>query len=65
MDSDKASNCVAFVLRVLLVMVLWNWLLPSIFHVRSINALEALGIIVFTNCIFYKKPVQKVLVLNK
>jgi hypothetical protein len=35
-----------------LVMVLWNWLIPSIFNLREINFWEALGLLVLGKLLF-------------
>lgn len=37
-----------------LVMLLWNWLLPSIVGLRVITFLEACGLILLTNFLFNK-----------
>ena len=36
----------------LLVMGLWNWLMPSLFELRQINLLEALGLLVLSRILF-------------
>ena len=35
-----------------LVMLLWNWLVPSIFHLREINFWEGWGLCVLTSFLF-------------
>jgi len=36
----------------LAVMRLWNWLLPTLFHVPSIDFLQALGLLVLSRILF-------------
>ncbi len=35
-----------------LVMVLWNWLMPAIFHIGEINYWQAFGIVILAKLIF-------------
>ncbi len=35
-----------------LVMTLWNWLIPNIFHAESINFWQALGLLVLSKILF-------------
>lgn len=39
-----------------IVMLLWNWLIPSIFGLSSINFLEALGLLVLSRLLFGTSP---------
>jgi len=39
-------------LTALPVMLLWNWLIPSIFHLREIGFLEAWGLLVLSGLLF-------------
>ncbi len=42
----------ALVLFPYIIMLLWNWLLPAIFHVAEINFWQALGILVLSRILF-------------
>ena len=33
-------------------MLLWNWLMPSLFELQQINAVQALGLLVLTRILF-------------
>lgn len=37
----------------LLVLLLWNWLMPAIFGLTTINYLQALGLLVFSKILFF------------
>src|SRR5512140_23820 len=41
-----------FALFVLLVRLLWNWLMPPIFHLPAITYWQALGVLVLSKIIF-------------
>ncbi|MFM7016637.1 MAG: hypothetical protein ACKOX3_09945 [Bacteroidota bacterium] len=43
----------------LIVMILWNWLLPEIFGLKSINYWEACGLILLTNFLFNRTFTRK------
>ena len=43
---------ILLVVSALLVLVLWNWLMPSLFELRQINLLEALGLLVLSRILF-------------
>ena len=47
-----AIGIVAIAVFVLVVMLLWNWLLPSIFGIAAINYWQALGILVLSKILF-------------
>ena len=42
----------ALVLFPYVIMLLWNWLLPVIFHIAEINFWQALGILVLSRILF-------------
>jgi hypothetical protein len=48
-----------------LVMLLWNWLLPSIVGVRVINIWEACGLILLTNFLFSKTFFRRLIFRKK
>jgi hypothetical protein len=48
-----------------LVMILWNWLLPSIGGLRVINFWEACGLILLTNFLFNKTFLRKLIFRKK
>ena len=48
-----------------LVILLWNWLLPSIIGVRVINFWEACGLILLTNFLFNKTFLGKLISKKK
>lgn len=48
-----------------LVMLLWNWLLPSIVGVRIINFWEACGLILLINFLFNKTFLRKIFLSKK
>ena len=37
----------------LLVLLLWNWLMPAIFGLTTINYFQALGLLVFSKILFF------------
>jgi len=41
-----------FALATYVVMMLWNWLMPDLFHLTSITYLQALGILVLSKILF-------------
>jgi len=38
----------------LVVMLLWNWLMPYLFGVPTVDFWKALGILVLCSCLFWK-----------
>lgn len=40
------------VVMALPVMLLWNWLMPVIFHLPTINFFQALGVNLLSGCLF-------------
>ena len=36
-----------------LVMLLWNWLMPIIFHLPVINFFQAFGLLIFSKILFF------------
>ncbi len=43
---------VLLLVSTLLVMLLWNWLMPSLFELRAISLVEALGLLVLSRILF-------------
>lgn len=50
--------CLGAFLTAIPVKLLWNWLMPSIFGLRSINFAEALGLCFLCSCLFGSKNVS-------
>ena len=48
-----ASHIVIFLIIGIIVKFSWNWLIPSIFGLRSINYWEALGLIILVSGLMY------------
>ncbi len=56
---EEASKAIAFILtlfvvRPLLLMLLWNWLVPSMFGLAAIGYVKALGLYLLTRIIIDK-----------
>lgn len=49
----------AAVIMALPTMLLWNWLMPTIFKLPEITFWQALGLIMLAGCIFPKTTVKK------
>ena len=44
------------VLESLAAMLLWNWLMPFLFHLPTINYIEAVGLFLLAQTLFVGKP---------
>lgn len=54
------ASAIAFsIVSALPIMVLWNWLMPSIFGLCSISFLQALGIVLLFRLLLGDYKVQK------
>jgi hypothetical protein len=51
-SKDTVFVVLAILIFALATMLLWNWLLPGLFGVPSINYLEAIGLMVLSRLLF-------------
>lgn len=55
-DAYKAAaGCVAIFAKPLLLMLLWNWLMPGIFGLATIGYLKAFGLCLLSRILFGKE----------
>lgn len=50
---------IAIFLEPVILMLLWNWLAPSLFGIREISLCEAFGLVLVANLLFGRLRVTK------
>ena len=54
-EAIKAGKAIAnLILNPVLLMLLWNWLMPGLFGLATINYLKALGLYIMSRILFDK-----------
>lgn len=63
MDKDLHEGCMVFITGIAIIIILsvvmafptmwlWNWLMPELFAIKTINILQAIGINVLSGVLF-------------
>ena len=57
-DIERGAEVVATFTKPLILMLLWNWLMPSLFGLVTIGYLQAFGVYFISRILFNLKPVK-------
>ena len=57
-DIERGAEVVATFTKPLILMLLWNWLMPSLFGLVTIGYLQAFGVYFISRILFNHKPVK-------
>ena len=57
-DIERGAEAVSTFIKPLVLMLLWNWLMPGLFGLATIGYIKAFGIYLMSRILFNHQPVK-------